>query len=399
MKELSSRERMRLVLRYQEPDHVPLVFRSFGFEAPPAIRWSNAIEEARAWLSIGVDAWLQVGVPTRPHPAVAVRQWQETAEGARWPVLVKEYDTPAGVLRQEVYRTEDWISPDWPTHRGGSEGVELFDDYNVARYRRCAIGAEEDLEKLRFLLHPLSDSGVSELRETVAATARQAEEMGVLLVGNGSSGTDAAIWLCGVDALLFMAMDHPDMFSALLDIIHDWDKRNVEILLDTPVDLVMRRGYYEGCSLWSPALFRQFFLPRIKELADTVHQADRFMGYTMSVGVMPLLDALAEAAYDAHHLLDPLPVGGRAGLAEVKRALDGKVAVIGGLNAPVTLGRGTRKEISQEVLDAVQVLGPGGGLALTPAEAIFASTPWESVEAVIDAWKEVRDYPGATGLS
>ncbi|GAG29960.1 unnamed protein product, partial [marine sediment metagenome] len=61
--------------------------------------------------------------------------------------------------------------------------------------------------------------------------------------------------------------------------------------------------------------------------------------------------------------------------------------------APITLGRGTREQIRQEVFDAVQILGPGGGLALTPAEAIYASTPWASVEAVIDAWKEVRDYP------
>lgn len=393
MEQLSSRERLRLVLRYQEPDHVPLLFKTFGFEPPPAFRWSNAIEEARAWLSAGVDAWLDVRVPMRFHPDVRVRQRLETPKDRPWPVAIKEYETPAGVFRQEVYRTDDWVSPDWPMHRDGSGGLDLFDDYNVARYRSPPIEVEKDLEKLRYLLHPLSGGALSDFRERTAATARQAQELGVLLVGHGSSGTDAAIWLCGVDKLLFMAMDRPDMFSALLDIIHEWDKRNVEVLLDTSVDLIMRRGYYEGSSFWSPALYRKFFLPRIKELADMAHQADRFMGYTMSVGFMPLLDTLVEIAYDAHYLLDPVSGGGRVDLAKVKSVLNGKIAVIGGLNAPITLGRGTREQIRQEVFDAVQMLGSGGGLALTPAEAIYASTPWDSVAAVIDAWKEVRDYP------
>jgi len=124
-----------------------------------------------------------------------------------------------------------------------------------------------------------------------------------------------------------------------------------------------------------------------------VHQADRFMGYTMSVGLMPLLDTFVEVGYDVHNLLDPIPQGVRVDLSLVKAKLNKRIAVIGGLNAPITLERGTREEIRSEVFDAVRLLGPGGGLALTPAEAIFASTPWENIQHLIAAWKEVREYP------
>ena len=85
----------------------------------------------------------------------------------------------------------------------------------------------------------------------------------------------------------------------------------------------------------------------------------------------------------------------RIDLARLKAAVNGRIAIVGGLNTPITLERGTRQQIRQEVFDAVQSLGSGGGLALAPAEGIFASTPWASIEAVIGAWKEVRDYPGA----
>lgn len=393
MVHLSSRDRMLAVIRYEEPDHVPLLFSSFGFRPPPHLRWSNEIEEAKAWLSIGLDAWLSVSPPHRLHADVRVREWQETPQGERWPVMVKEYATPVGVFRQEVFRTDDWLAPDWPTHTDPTAGLRLFDDYNVPRYRRCPIETEEDLDRLRYLLGPLAGSALSEFRERVAAVARQAEALGVLLVGQGSCGTDAAIWLCGVQNLLLMALDRPAIFEALLDIIHEWDRRNVEALLDTPVDFIVRRGYYEGTSFWSPDLFRRFFAPRIKELTNLVHQADRPMGYTMSVGAVPLLDQFVEIAYDAHVLLDPIPQGVRIDLARTKSALNKKIAVIGGLNAPITLERGTRQDIRREVFDAVQTLGPGGGLALLPAEAIYASTPWQSIEWLIEAWKEVREYP------
>ena len=390
MSPLSSRERMLAVLRYEEPDHVPLLFHPFGFQPPPHLAWTNQFEQAQRWLSIGIDAWLTTSPPMPFHPDVKVHDWEETTPGERWPCLVRDYETPAGVLRQEVYRTDDWISPDWP-HR--DEHVRLFDDHNVSRYRKALVETEEDLDKLPYLFHPPSDEAVSQFRDQAAAVARQAEELGVLLVGAGPTGIDAAIWLCGVEGAVLMAMDRPEMFQALLDIIHERDKRDAELLLDTPVDLVMRRGYYEGASFWSPALFRECFAPCLKELADMVHQADRFLSYTMSVGYVPLLEVLAELGHDAHYLLDPIAGGARVDLGEVKGRFGGRVAIIGGLNEQITLERGTPEEIRQEVMYAVQTLGPGGGLALTPAEGIFASTPWQSIETLIEAWREVREYP------
>ena len=258
----------------------------------------------------------------------------------------------------------------------------------MPRYRRCPIQEEADLEKLKYLLYLPPDDMITETRAAIAHRARQARELGVLHAGQGSDGTDAAVWLCGVNGLLDMALDRPALFEELLAIIHAWDRRRIEILLDSPVDLVVRRGYYEGTSFWSPALFRRYFAPHIAELANLIHQGGRLMAYTMSVGVMPLLDELAVTGYDAHYLLDPLPNGTRIDLAAVKAAFRGKVAVIGGLNEPITLELGTREEIRREVHDAVRQLGPDG-LALTPAEAIFAGTPWESLETVIAAWREM----------
>jgi len=393
MSSLSSKERMLAVTRYEEPDHVPLIMNTFGFNPPAHLAWSDRVEEAQKWLSIGLDAWLHLSPPQQFHPDVQIREWTEAPPDERWPVMIREYETPAGVFRQEVYRTDDWISPDWPGHKSGGGGLELFDDFNVARYRRCPVRDERDLERLKYLLRPPDGDALAEFRAQAATVARQAEELGVIVLGGGPGGADIATWLCGVEPMLMMAIDCPQMFEALLDIVQAWDTRAVELLLDARVDLIMRRGYYEGTSFWSPALYRRFLAPRLQELVGLAHQGGRPLGYTMSVGVMPLLDILVEIGYDVHYLFDPIPLGTRVDLQRVKETFSGRIGIIGGLNEPITLERGSREEIRQEVFDAVQILGPGGGLALSPAEAIVASTPWSSIEILMEAWREVRDYP------
>jgi hypothetical protein len=122
------------------------------------------------------------------------------------------------------------------------------------------------------------------------------------------------------------------------------------------------------------------------------HQADRLMGYVMSTGFMPMLDSLVETGYDVHFYIDPVMGGAGADLRKVKQTFDKKVAVVGGVNTAVTLEQGTPEEIRQAVLDAIDILAPGGGLILAPVDSLNGTTTWSSVETLIAAWKEVRDY-------
>ncbi|MBM4019912.1 MAG: hypothetical protein FJ288_16595 [Planctomycetes bacterium] len=391
----SSRERLLAVCRYQEPDHVPLLLHPFGWTPWWPCTWSDdQVAQARAFLDFGLDAWLTVGPPMVFHPDVRVHQRIETLPGERWPCMVKEYDTPAGVLRQEVFLTDDWVADEWPGHKGGPPTVNLLDDYNVVRYRRCPIQGEEDLGKLRYLYRPIPDDRVNQFREHVSAMAGHARKLGVILRAQASAGGDAAMWLCGTTALLDMAIEQPELFEGLLDVIHAREKRDVEILSDMPVDLIMRRGYYEGTAFWSPEIYRRSVLPRFKELTRLAHQAGKLMGYTMSVGYMPLLKELLEVGYDLHWLLDPLHSGGRpVDLAAVKAEWRGRIAVLGAINQPITLAGGDPQKVRAEVVRAVRELGPGGGLGLCPVEAIHNFTPPASLVAMIEAWKETREYP------
>ena len=105
------------------------------------------------------------------------------------------------------------------------------------------------------------------------------------------------------------------------------------------------------------------------------------------------MDAFVDIGYDTHIYIDPVMGGASVDLRKVKSAFEKKIAVIGGVNSAVTLERGSRDAIRHEVFEAVETLGPGGGLVLTPVDCISASTPWVNIEILIDAWKEIRNYP------
>ena len=68
----------------------------------------------------------------------------------------------------------------------------------------------------------------------------------------------------------------------------------------------------------------------------------------------------------------------------------GRMAVAGGINGSITLGKGSAREIRAAVCDALSVFGRAGGFILSPVDALFPDTQWQNVRIMIEAWKECR---------
>jgi len=414
---MNSRERLLTAIAGKEPDHVPLLCWCFGFAPPPQLRWREhgrdvpywytmrlehihtlpqpwGIEDdfrrVERWLSLGLDDVLEVSPPWSMHPDVRVRDWQEPPTASEpYPLLCREYDTPAGPLRHIVRKTEEKPVPGWvmqPNH------VPLFEDFNIPRGVKHAVAGPGDLPKVRYLLQGPTREQLAAFRERMSRVRRFAQEKGVLVQGWSAFGMDGIIWLTGVEAAIMAAMTQPDFFQELVDVMAAFDRRRTEVMLDVGgVDMVVQRGWYSSIEFWSPALFRRFVLPHLKELVTMAHQTGARFAYTMTMGVLPLADLLLEAGVDFLYYVDP--VQDKTDLAEVKARIAGRMAVAGGINSGVTLASASPDEIRQAVHTAVRTLGPGGGFILAPVDALFPDTPWASVEAMIQGWREVRQYP------
>jgi hypothetical protein len=131
-----------------------------------------------------------------------------------------------------------------------------------------------------------------------------------------------------VENAIFLCKDNPGLFRYLLEMIHENDLVATEIFLEIGVDMIVRRGWYEGCDFWSPAIFHDYFLPNITDIVRLAHENQTMVGYIMASGFMPILSHLVEAGYDVHWFVDE--VQGGADFEKVKETFSGKVAILGG---------------------------------------------------------------------
>jgi uroporphyrinogen decarboxylase len=279
------------------------------------------------------------------------------------------------------------MAEDWPY----DDHVPLFDDYLIPRSKKFLITEQSDLEHLKYLLMPLSKEEIDGIKEASRPAKEFAERRGLLVTGGWGVGMDAACWICGIEDLMLASIYNPAFVEEMAQMIARWNQERIQIVLDMGVDLFIRRGWYESTDFWPPDLYRQFIMPSLQKEVQMAHQAGAKFGYILTTGTMPLLDILLESGIDV--LIGVDPVQGRGtDLREFKRKLNGKICMWGGVNGFVTVEMGSRDEIRTAVETAMDILAPGGGFILSPVDNIRDTSEevWESVEFMIQVWKELR---------
>lgn len=394
-------------MNHEEPDHVPLW--SLWWPDGPLFTFRSAIERTETLLEMGLDDTIRLEVPHRMRTSVrhdllspldyrkrgrllagladvATRVWRETPPDGSRAHIVKEYDTPAGTLRQVVRESDAWVAGlDIPLTGG-------YADVNVSSAVEYVVKGPEDLERLQYLLQPPSDAQLADFRGRAAEVRRFARRRGVLVEGGWVEWGEALLWLLGVEGLIFAQVDDPGFVEQLLEMLWRYEQQRIEILLDAGVDVVVHRGWYHVTDFWSPRNYRRFLKPLLKREIEMVHQAGALHSYIMTKSFAQHYDDFLDLGIDILWGVDP--VEGGADLAEVKRQIGDRVCLWGGMNSFVTLGRGTEEEIRGAVREALQVLAPGGGFVLFPVDQITPDIPRRSVEILIDEWRRLRDCAG-----
>ncbi len=118
-------------------------------------------------------------------------------------------------------------------------------------------------------------------------------------------GADLVGWICGLKNMILMTYRQPDFLRALLQLIADWNRSRMAALFTLPVDLFVKRAWYENCDFWTPASWKQFILPILSEDVRLAHQAGVKFGYILTSKAMPLIDMILEAGVDVLIGVDP----------------------------------------------------------------------------------------------
>lgn len=209
----------------------------------------------------------------------------------------------------------------------------------------------------------------------------------MLLEGAYLSLGDAAAWLVRPQDLIYAEYDNPGFVDELLEVIWFWHIKQIGLLVDAGVDVILHRAWYEIPDFWGVDGYRNFLKPLLREEAAIVQQAGKKFSYIMTKGVMHLLDDFLEIGMDLLWGVDP--VQGGADLSVLAEMLKGRMCFLGGMNGNLTMTEGTREEIEAAVEEAIRILGPGRGFILSPVDKIEEWTPWENVEAMLGRWREL----------
>lgn len=391
-REMSSRQRMLAALSCREPDRPPCSFMLYKGLKSTCQDYAEFVERQ---VELGLDAFVELpprppvvvndhynlhGLPVSYDPRVEIREWIERPSDEQWPIIVKEYHTPDGVLRTEVRQTDDWR---WGDH------VPLLDDYIVPRARRFPVTGPGDLDALRYLLVPLSEAETAAFRAGAEPVLELARRYDLLVTGGWGVGADLVGWVYGLQNMIYAPYDQPAFVHEMLDIVSEWNHKRMRVVLAAEVDLYIKRAWYENCDFWTPDTYREFLFPLLKADAELAHEQGARFGYLITSNCMPLLDMFVEAGVDVVIGVDPAEWD----LRTTKRKLGGKVCLWGGVNGHLTVEQGTPEQVRTEVRDALDVLAPGGGFVLSPVDNVRENTVHarENVLALIDEWQRMTD--------
>ena len=412
---MTSKERMISALNGQKADYIPLTAWCFGFHPPKHLRWENNeggvnywytmrlehihtlpqkwtleddFQRALAWQSIGVDDVLEVSVPWSIHPEVT---WKDSIIGQgedggdkQYTVMVRDYHTPGGKMHHAVKRTGD-EQAGWPSQPGS---VHLIEDYNIPRATRHLVAGQADVENVKYLYVAPDTNQKKWFLERMARVKQFSDKHGLFVQAWTAFGMDAVVWFSGVDNAVMMSMIEPEAFGKLVDIIAATDYARTELAVKTSgIDLVCQRGWYSSTNFWSPESFDTFVYPHLSQLTALAHRYGKKFGYVMTTGVEILGPRLADAGVDLLFFVDP--VQDRLSLQTARDLFGNRMTMVGGINS-IGLKSDDPERIRLDVKEAIDTLGPTNRFILHPVDAIFPDTPWESINVMIEAWKEYR---------
>jgi hypothetical protein len=385
---LSSRQRMLAAISCQEVDHTPCSFMLYKGLLSTSRDYLDFIQRQ---LDLGMDAFVQLpprppvvvsdsynlhGLPVSFAPQVTIREWKEDLPGEKWPVLFKEYQTPAGVLCVEVYQDAEWPYGDH---------APFLDDYLETRSRKFLINQREQLKALKYLLIPPTASEIAAYRASCEPVIDFAHRHELLLAGGWGVGADLVGWVYGLERMIYTAYDDPDFLHELLEQIMHWNHSRMQVVLESGIDLYIKRAWYENADFWSPKSWRKFIYPSLKADTELAHSCGTRFGYIITANCMPLLEMIVEAGIDVVIGVDPA----KWNLARTKEITSGKVCLWGGINGHLTIEQGSPDLVRQEALTALQILAPGSGFILSPVDNVRQDNEKcrENVGALLETWQ------------
>lgn len=138
----------------------------------------------------------------------------------------------------------------------------------------------------------------------------------------------------------------------------------------------------------NPTMFAEVVTPYLIQLIKGYREQGFYVIKHTDGNIMPILDQLLEAKPHALHSLDPQA---NVDIAEVKKLVGDKIALIGNVNCGL-LTTGTDEEVIASARYALKHGMPGGGYIFSTSNCIFTGMPLHRYELILDVWRKEGNY-------
>jgi uroporphyrinogen-III decarboxylase len=217
-------------------------------------------------------------------------------------------------------------------------------------------------------------------------------ERGLLHLTIPSATDYTAGWTMKVEDLMVASLRQPSFLRDLFGLFQGATLAQTEAALQAGIQVIFSSCYFASLSAgWSPAFYREFIWPLLKEQADLVHRYGGVYHFYDDGRVLKILPWLAEAGIDILSTLPPPPVGD-IDLAEAKAMVGDSICLNGNIDIISVVKDGSPELIEEKVREAILAGGPGGGFILGTSDSI-RDAPIMNVRAYFAAARRYGNYP------
>ncbi len=272
--------------------------------------------------------------------------------------------TPSKLYRSEVLDAEKGIfKNEWGTVRQqGTEVVSAIIDEPIKSAEDVfAYQAPDPLDDYRFV----------ELKKLVQRFK------GEKLIGmHIHDAFNYPYYLAGMENLFIMMFENPDAVHHLVDISVKHNIALAKKAVELGADFIILGDDYGGGNqlLVSPAKFREFFLPGLRQVVAAVKEEGAYCFKHCCGDINEILDDMVATGIDLLHPLDP---SANMDILAVKQKYP-KLVVMGGINCYEPLCTFTLDEIEAETKRVLDLVGTGGRYVIASSNSVHSDVKPEN---------------------
>lgn len=374
---MTGKERILTTINHEEPDRVPISPRMYAYikskygDENLATHLKNFPDlDVMFILNDGTPNYLEIYPDHYELPGVTVEQKKYNEDDCL--IVERTFHTPAGKLSD---RTR--IPP------GGREyGVSpnpIKTEYLVKN--------KNDLDALRFILHPINTNFnfLQDYRE-------QLGDRGVLMLCVRSALDHNAGYARDLQDIMMDYYDDRPFFDDLLGIFHQRSLQQIQAALEGGAEFIFGSWYFNSISSgWSPAIFRDVFVPQIRDHVDLTHSFSAYYDYYDDGKLNDSMELISSTGVDILETCTPPPVGD-FDLAFAKQTIGHKTTIKGYIDLIYVVQKGTPDLIHKTIRQAMEIGKPGGGFIIGSSDSFREGTPRENILAYFEACKKYGMY-------